>query len=88
MHCISPTEFSGLICIYNSSVKHCSQCMDLLYDLRSCSTVAGKLICLYFGRLVKYYTVQTRTKQTPFTASVDLVHFKSMPLLFVLLPDS
>lgn len=87
-HFISPTEFSGSICIYDDRVKHWFQCIDLLYDLGFCSTVVGKFICLHFEKLVKYYSVQTRTEQIPFTAPVDPVHFKSMHLLFVLLPDS
>lgn len=87
-HCISPTEFSGSIRIYDDRVKHWFQCIALLYDLGFCSTVVGKFICLHFEKLVKYYSVQTRTEQIPFTVPVDPVHFKSMPLLFVLLPDS
>lgn len=87
-HCISPTEFSGSIGIYDDRVKHWFQCIDLLYDLGFCSTAVGKFICLHFEKLVKYYSVQTRTEQIPFTAPVDPIHFKSTPLLFVLLPDS
>lgn len=75
-HCkdsISLTEFSGSICIYNCSVKNWCQSTDLLCDLGSCSSTAGKFICLYFGRLVKYYTVPTRSEQTPFTVPVNPV---------------
>lgn len=57
--------------------KHCispTECSGLMY--------------IYFERLVKYCTVQTRTGQTEFTASAEPAHFKRMPLLFVLLPDS
>lgn len=68
---ISLTESSGSICIYSCRVKSWCQAADLLWDLGSCSSIAGKLVCLYFERLVKYYTVPTRPEQTPFTLSVN-----------------
>lgn len=75
-HCrdsISLTEFSGSICIYSSRVKNWCQSTDLLCGLGSCSSTASKSICLYFERVVKYYTVPTRSDQTPFTVSVNPV---------------
>lgn len=51
-------------------------------------TESRGLMYVYFERLVKYSTVQTRTEQPEFTASAEPAHFKRMPLLFVLLPDS
>lgn len=79
-HCkdsISRAEFRGSICIYNCRVKNWCPSTDLLCDLGCCSSTAGKFICLYFERLVKYYTVPARSKQTPFTVSVNPVSLQN-----------
>lgn len=79
-HCkdsISLAEFRGSICIYNCRVKNWCPSTYLLCDLGCCSSTAGKFICLYFERLVKYYTVPARSEQTPFTVSVNPVSLQN-----------
>lgn len=66
-----PDRIQWLNTYLQLQAKSWCQAADLLGDLGSCSSIAGKLVCLYFERLVKYYTVPTRPEQTPFTVSVN-----------------